>query len=151
VLREFLKSPTTEQLSKLSQDSQPGQSGNQDLLYVLLEVYASDQLESPEIESKVNTLEKIMVSKFSSKTQDFSFQWLSQYVIRLYNEFEHQINEEDQQASASAQAIAQPPAIMLVEDRCFDQLTVNYVNQLVREQKFELALALCLYIENEGL
>ena len=40
---------------------------------------------------------------------------------------------------------------MLVEDRCFDQLTVNYVNQLVREQKFELALALCLYIENEGL
>jgi len=151
VLREFLKSPTTEQLSKLSQDSQPGQAGNQDLLYVLLEVYASDQLESPEIESKVNTLEKIMVSKFSSKTQDFSFQWLSQYVIRLYNEFEHQINEEDQQASASAQAIAQPPAIMLVEDRCFDQLTINYANQLVREQKFELALALCLYIENEGL
>ena len=39
------------------------------------------------------------------------------------------LNAEDQQASAAAQVIAQPQTIILIEDRCFDQLTIKYAVQ----------------------
>lgn len=52
---------------------------------MLLELYLSDPDATPQVKNKINQMEKVRVSKYSSKTQDFALPWLSQYVARLYN------------------------------------------------------------------
>lgn len=116
---------------------------------MLLEVYLSDQVPTPQVKNQINKIDQVRVSKYSSKTQDFALPWLSQYVVRLYNEFEKELKaREDAEPAPSLQ---EQRGIVQIDGGCFDDLTVKYANQLACEQNFELALALCLFLEDRTL
>lgn len=69
-----------------------------------------------------------------------SFQWLSQYVIKLYDA------EARRSQMGQAQEGQKGPGFLKLDSHCFDKLTVKYANQMATERNYELALALCLHV-----
>ena len=86
--------------------------------------------------------------------------WLVQYVLRLYSNFEADLEAD---MKANNLSIQRPGSAILhdsnlpdrsrtlerigvIEVRDFDKTCSNYINQLLRQQRFRHALTICHYI-----
>lgn len=64
-----------------------GNNGEEDLLFALMRMYAGDnRAGDDDVAAKLRTFNGI-------KTQEFEMQWLVQYVLRLYCNFETTLEE----------------------------------------------------------
>ena len=95
------------------------------LLVALLRLYVGADCSDPELAAvKLRTFNGIFISKDTSKSQEFEIQWIVQYVLRLYSQFEDETEQEMEEMADG------PPfeKIGVIEMVDFDKTCCNYIN-----------------------
>lgn len=89
VITSFINEPS------VSQKLGYRQGTPESLLVALLRLYVGEDCSHPEFAAaKLRTFNGISINQDTSRSQEFEIQWIVQYVLRLYSQYEDEIEQD---------------------------------------------------------